>query len=691
LSVRSWEKRWVLRRGLVLAWIASAGWLMGPKPGNAQYGGGGGEFLRFGVGGRALGLGGAFAGIADDASAIFYNPAGLPQLDRITFSYMSAALFLDSRYQFGAFVWPFYTGLKAVEKVSVGLGYVAFGMEGFELRESGTHRELGRFADRQQAFVFPVGADWVGTWGRLGFACEANLVSHELAGYGDQGWGYGASVFFQPFDFPSFLWPVESLRLPILGQPFSLENMMKWRLGLTYRRLPSLVLFEESEKLPDVLRFGVSYQTPLLDSRLWLLVTWERVWGALGGGRSVAGAEAGSSLMKGVSARLRFAYRPGEEWEGRRVVWGLGLSSEGYRIGQVYGTLSLDYVYEKHQELEGSVNGLFLSLQLAGGNEDVVQGDVLRADPIKQRGRLLRTLSWHPRDVRRVGFHVHREVVDGRYRDGSAVAESTEPADSTGVAEILWSLESDTSHWARRLDDFILGFFRLNRQTAKALAAYRHSFGVEKRPLLELLPKYELRRGKLTKCSNVGALRQLLNLCVASGNVPLCHSLLGNEGARTKCLSKNDSLFFAALMGDSLARSRQLGPSGTIVHNDTLSYLSFLEGFANGDSAALERAIDKGGSFWFERFPMAPLLADGIVADDAQLLKAIRSNDEAETRRLSLELMLKYPLSDAALIAASLSSPQEMERYYRNELRPGGVIDYRRVAGEGPSAQEAAP
>ncbi|HEU4335201.1 MAG TPA: PorV/PorQ family protein [Candidatus Eisenbacteria bacterium] len=36
-----------------------------------------GEFLRIGVGARALGMGSAFAGLADDGTAAFWNPAGL--------------------------------------------------------------------------------------------------------------------------------------------------------------------------------------------------------------------------------------------------------------------------------------------------------------------------------------------------------------------------------------------------------------------------------------------------------------------------------------------------------------------------------------------------------------------------------------------------------------------------------------
>ncbi len=42
-----------------------------------------GEFLSIGVGARALGMGGAFVAVADDASAAYWNPAGLTFIDNI--------------------------------------------------------------------------------------------------------------------------------------------------------------------------------------------------------------------------------------------------------------------------------------------------------------------------------------------------------------------------------------------------------------------------------------------------------------------------------------------------------------------------------------------------------------------------------------------------------------------------------
>ena len=53
-----------------------------------------GAFLRLGVGARPLGLGNAFVAIAGDASATYWNPAGLTKLKRIELEVMYGYLSL---------------------------------------------------------------------------------------------------------------------------------------------------------------------------------------------------------------------------------------------------------------------------------------------------------------------------------------------------------------------------------------------------------------------------------------------------------------------------------------------------------------------------------------------------------------------------------------------------------------------
>lgn len=75
--------------GLWLALLAAAALI--PSQGRATpYAG---EFLRIGVGGRALGMGSAFVGLADDGTAAYWNPAGLATLSRREVTLMHAEQF----------------------------------------------------------------------------------------------------------------------------------------------------------------------------------------------------------------------------------------------------------------------------------------------------------------------------------------------------------------------------------------------------------------------------------------------------------------------------------------------------------------------------------------------------------------------------------------------------------------------
>ena len=51
-------------------------------------GGQAGAFLRYGIGARAMGMGGAFVAVSDDASGLYWNPAGLVGAQRLEISSM---------------------------------------------------------------------------------------------------------------------------------------------------------------------------------------------------------------------------------------------------------------------------------------------------------------------------------------------------------------------------------------------------------------------------------------------------------------------------------------------------------------------------------------------------------------------------------------------------------------------------
>ena len=81
---------------------------------NTGYGSTSGEFLLLGAGARGAALGGAYAALTTDVSALYYNPAGLAQMSRpgilvSTYSYVSG-----TRYNWVGIALPMGGGARAV-------------------------------------------------------------------------------------------------------------------------------------------------------------------------------------------------------------------------------------------------------------------------------------------------------------------------------------------------------------------------------------------------------------------------------------------------------------------------------------------------------------------------------------------------------------------------------------------------
>ncbi len=84
----------------------------GTKQDNTAYGSTSAEFLLLGAGARGTALGGAYTAIANDASALYYNPAGVALMTRPglligTYDYVA-----DTRYSWGGIAFPFDGGSK---------------------------------------------------------------------------------------------------------------------------------------------------------------------------------------------------------------------------------------------------------------------------------------------------------------------------------------------------------------------------------------------------------------------------------------------------------------------------------------------------------------------------------------------------------------------------------------------------
>jgi tetratricopeptide (TPR) repeat protein len=193
-------------------------------PAYAQSGGQAGQFLNYGVGGRALAMGGAYYGISDDASAAYWNPAGLAQLQRKEVTTMQATLFQSTKLTYLGYAHPTKGG------GTFALSMTQLANTGFEkvdvvfnpnTGEAQSITPAGSFADQQQAMALSWGKNVTET---VYFGMTGKQVTRKLAGSSDN---------FKSLDIGAMKFMGNSYRLG-----FGLTNVFAQRTGDTDDKLP---------------------------------------------------------------------------------------------------------------------------------------------------------------------------------------------------------------------------------------------------------------------------------------------------------------------------------------------------------------------------------------------------------------------------------------------------------------------
>jgi hypothetical protein len=170
----TWGKRWAKVLGAALILVTGLSATAQAIDDNHAL-----PFLRTGVGARAYGLGNAYNALASDATAGFFNPAGLSRINKWSFSSMlSADMFADRNFNYLALAGAFKWG-------SLGASWINAGVTDVELTNGQTEDYMDNYflisyANCSKAFHWGVNlviannkvAEETGVGGDVGFQLD---------------------------------------------------------------------------------------------------------------------------------------------------------------------------------------------------------------------------------------------------------------------------------------------------------------------------------------------------------------------------------------------------------------------------------------------------------------------------------------------------------------------------------------
>lgn len=264
-----------------------------------------GQFMAFGAGARSLAMGKAFLAVSDDASATYWNPAAMTQLDRKEIIALHAELFEDTTYDFLSYVHPTKTGGV------FGGNYTRLFSGGFEKvqvtidptsAEIVDLKRLGTFDNVQQALTLAYGKQVLDT---LSIGTATKFISNVLDTSAHTFFGTDVSLFLK--------YPIPHYRFA-----FQIMNLITQTMGDT------------DDKLPLTFRIGNSYTA--LRNKLILALDFDKNI------RANLGWHLGTEYWLLNFAALRVGF------EGEN-----GLRETSFGFGLKYRDYSVDYAMALHE------------------------------------------------------------------------------------------------------------------------------------------------------------------------------------------------------------------------------------------------------------------------------------------------------------------------------------------------------
>jgi hypothetical protein len=212
----------------------------------------GAVFLMIYPGARQVGMAGAFTGIADDAFATYYNPAGLALQKNINLSFLQShwlsGLYPDMRYYMGNLILP-------VSEIMMGLSWIYLSTGETEVwDENGNY--LGEYTPYDMAPAISVGkkiSDYLAVGGTVKYIYSylvPDWVFRAMPELGIERGGTG-----------------EAFALDV-GTLLSVSTFGKTSLGLVIQNIGYGIKYTQSgegDPLPSAIKFGISQKILLKD------------------------------------------------------------------------------------------------------------------------------------------------------------------------------------------------------------------------------------------------------------------------------------------------------------------------------------------------------------------------------------------------------------------------------------------
>jgi hypothetical protein len=216
-------------------------------------------FLEIGVGARAMGLGGAYAAVANDASALYWNPAGVARVQNIEIEATHNSWFLDASHEFVGVVVPI-----ASINSAIGVSFTSLGFGDQAVRTVDRPEGTGETYDAQDLAVGVTYA--LALTDRFSFGITGKYVNQRIWFESGSAFAVDLGIFYTT--------PVEGLRLGMamsnFGTPLRMggNNLASTtspdKTVQTFDRAP-VEYTTTASPLPVLFRAGIAYEQRIGD------------------------------------------------------------------------------------------------------------------------------------------------------------------------------------------------------------------------------------------------------------------------------------------------------------------------------------------------------------------------------------------------------------------------------------------